>query len=251
VCSASAARTPSRWRDAVPLSIAFRIETFDSLPSTQAEARARLERGEDVDGLVVRALEQTQGRGRRGRHWLSAPGGSYQTLCVRDAQPPRLGAGASAIAVAVGLAETLAVYGVKVTIKWPNDLLYRGRKLAGILTEYRRGHLLVGVGMNVANEPLPEDAAALRGWDLEGVHGVVLEGVQRGLDGWWDDAAGLAARFAAFDALARRAVRIDTPEGAVEGTAVGLDPQGGLLVNTGERVTHVRSGTVRAYARGA
>ena len=96
----------------MPLAIAFRIESVDALPSTQAEARARLDRGEDVDGLVVRALEQTQGRGRRGRPWLSGPGGSYQTLAVRDPEPPRLAAGGSAIAVAIGLAGTLAAYGV-------------------------------------------------------------------------------------------------------------------------------------------
>lgn len=232
----------------MPLAIAFRIERHASLPSTQAEVRGRLERGEDVDGLVVRAREQTQGRGRRGGLWVSAPGGSYQTLAVRDPDPPALGSGGSAIAVAVGLTETLAVYGVKAVIKWPNDVLYLGRKLAGILTEYRRGHLLVGVGMNVANEPLPEHAVALRGWDLEGVHAVVLEGIQRGLDGWSDDAAGLAGRFAPFDALNLCAVRIDTAEGPVEGIARGLDPQGGLLVDTGERVVHVSSGTVVAYS---
>jgi len=231
----------------VPLAIAFRIESVDALPSTQAEARARLDRGEDVDGLVVRALEQTQGRGRRGRPWLSGPGGSYQTLAVRDPEPPRLAAGGSAIAVAIGLAGTLAAYGVKVEIKWPNDLLYRGRKLAGILTEYRRGHLLVGVGVNVANE-VPEGATALRGWDLEGVHAVVLEGIQRGLELWWNEAATLAERFAAHDALASRRVRILAPEGPVEGTAAGIDAQGRLLVNTGEHVTHVSRGTVAAYA---
>jgi BirA family transcriptional regulator, biotin operon repressor / biotin---[acetyl-CoA-carboxylase] ligase len=233
----------------VPLAIAYRIETFESLPSTQAEVRRRLDRDEDVDGLVVRALEQTQGRGRRGRTWTSGRGGSYQTLAVRDPQPPRLRAAASTLAVAVGLAETLAVYGVKVGIKWPNDVLYRDRKLAGVLSEYRRGHLLVGVGVNVAND-VPEGATALRGWDLEGVHAVALEGVQKGLEAWWDDAGALPGRFAAYDALASRAVRVLTPDGPVEGTAVGIDPQGWLLVNTGERVVRVSSGTVVAYAAG-
>lgn len=211
----------------MPLAIAFRIEQFETLTSTQNEARRRLERGEDVDGLVVRAARQTQGRGRRDGRWESAPGGSYQTLIVRDPAAPGLGRGGAAIAVAVGLAETLAGYGVRAAVKWPNDLYYRGRKLGGILTEYVRGHLLVGVGLNVANEP-PPGAVALRGWDLEGVHGAVLAGMQRGLDAWVEDAAGLPERFRVFDALAGRSVRVDIGERVVTGVGRGIDEHGCL-----------------------
>lgn len=233
----------------MPLGITFRIESLDTLPSTQAELRGRLERGEDVDGLVVRANEQTQGTGRRGRAFVSGRGGSFQTLAVRDPEPPRLGAGGSAIAVAVGMAETLAAAGVQTGVKWPNDLFYRGRKLAGILVEYRRGHLLVGVGVNVANDA-PEGATALRGWHPETVHELVLEGVRCGLDAWWDEPQRLVERFAAYDALSGRQVRILTPGGSVEGVAVGIDGTGQLLVDTGTRVAHVPSGTVAAAEGG-
>ena len=232
----------------MPLAIAFRIETFETLPSTQSEARSRLERGDDVAGLVVRAARQTQGRGRRERRWESAPGGSYQTLVVRDPAPPSLGRGAAAVAVAVGLAETLAGYGVRADVKWPNDLFYRGRKLGGILTEYVRGHLLVGVGLNVGNEP-PPGAVALRGWDLEGVHGAVLAGMQRGLDAWVEDPASLPERFRAFDALAGRAVRVDVGGRVVAGVGHGVDARGCLLLEvegaaTGRDTVAVCSGSV-------
>ena len=60
------------------------------------------------------------------------------------------------MALAVGLAETFPTYGARVGIKWPNDILYKGRKLGGILAEHARGHLLVGVGVNVNNR-VPED----------------------------------------------------------------------------------------------
>ncbi|MEJ2291697.1 MAG: biotin--[acetyl-CoA-carboxylase] ligase [Deinococcales bacterium] len=217
----------------MPLAIAFRIEAFDTLASTQGEVRARLERGEDVDGLVVRAGVQTQGRGRRGRSWTSATGGSYQTLAVRDPEPPLLGRGGSAVAVAVGLAETFGTYGLRLGIKWPNDLVYRGRKLGGILTEYLRGHLLVGVGVNVANEP-PEGATSLRGWDPEGVSGAVLAGIQHGLDSWLEDAEALPARFRPFDVLAERAVSIDAGGRRVSGIARGIDGDGCLLLAPSE-----------------
>lgn len=234
----------------MPLAIAFRIESVDELPSTQSELRRRLEDGEAVDGLVVRAMRQTQGRGRRGRSWSSAEGGSYQTLAVRDPAPPGLGRGGSAVAVAVGMAETFASYGVRVQVKWPNDLHYRGRKLGGVLTEYLRGHLLVGVGVNVANEP-PEGGIALRGWDLEGVHGAVLAGVQAGLDGWLDHPEALAERFTAVDALAGEAVRLGVPDGEVRGTAAGIDPDGALCVETPDGPVRVHTGTVLAYGEAA
>ncbi len=213
----------------MPLAIAFRIEAHASLPSTQSDARRRLEGGEDVDGLVVRAARQTQGRGRRGQSWESAPGGSYQTLIVRDPAPPSLGRGGAAVAVAVGMAESLSEVGVRVALKWPNDLFYRGRKLGGILTEYLRGHLLVGVGVNVGNEP-PPGGVALRGWDLEGVHGAVLAGMQRGLDAWVDDVASIPERFRAFDALEGRPLRIETGGRVLEGVGCGVDGHGCLLL---------------------
>jgi len=231
----------------MPLVIASRIETFPSLPSTQIEARSRLERGEDVAGLVVRAARQTQGRGRRDRRWESAPGGSYQTLVVRDPAPPSLGRGAVAVAVAVGLAETLGRYGAKTAIKWPNDLLYLGRKLGGVLTEYSHAHLLVGVGLNVANAP-PGGAAALRGWDLEGVHGAVLEGVQRGLDAWLADESVLPERFTHHDALLGRTVSVESGEAVVTGEALGIDAHGCLLLATAEGPVRVCSGSVRGIS---
>jgi BirA family biotin operon repressor/biotin-[acetyl-CoA-carboxylase] ligase len=231
----------------VPLAIAFRIEAHDALPSTQSDARRRLEGGEDVDGLVVRAARQTQGRGRRDHRWESAPGGSYQTLIVRDPAPPSLGGGGGAVAVAVGLAEALAEVGVRVAIKWPNDLFYRGKKLGGILTEYLRGHLLVGVGVNVSNEP-PEGGTALRGWDLDGVHGAVLAGMQRGLDAWVDDRASIPERFRAFDALEGRPVRVKAGERVLEGVGRGVDAQGCLLLEVeGPGVRH----DVRAVCSGS
>ena len=162
------------------MNLAFKIETHAELVSTQDEMRERIERGEKVHGTVIRALQQSGGRGTRRRDWHSAVGGSYQTLAVRD-DVGELKRPDAAIAIALGLAQTLPEYGVQVGIKWPNDLHYCGKKVAGILCEYVRGYLLVAVGMNVNNE-VPENATALRGLDTEGVSNFVLAGMQRGLE---------------------------------------------------------------------
>ena len=227
------------------LNIPFRIETFDTLSSTQDAMRARLERGAEVHGLVIRAAVQEAGRGRRARDWSSARGGSYQTLAVRLPAPPLSGRGVVSVALALGLAETFPTYGARVGIKWPNDLLYKGRKLGGVLTEHARGHLLIGVGVNVNNN-VPETFAALKGWDVEGVHMVVLEGLARGLNALLEPDA-LPERFAPYDLLRGQKVGfMDSNEGLTEGTAEGVTSEGflkvacadGVRLLGGERLVH-------------
>ena len=210
-------------------SLPFKIEQLGVVTSTQDLMKARLAEGERVHGLVLRAEAQTSGRGRRARNWRSTQGGSYQTLAVHlgspSAQP--LGPRAS-VAVAVGLAQTLPRYGVKVGIKWPNDLFYRRKKLAGILLEHTRAHLLIGVGVNVNNEP-PPGAVGLKGWDLAGVHAVVLEGVQVGLG--LLSAPDLPAAYAPYDLLAGQEVGVVRGDEAVTGVAQGVSEHGCLRLS--------------------
>ncbi|ADI14664.1 biotin--[acetyl-CoA-carboxylase] ligase [Truepera radiovictrix] len=222
--------------------LALRILAFDRLDSTQDELRRRLEAGEAVHGLVVRARVQESGRGSRARDWASAAGGSYQTLAVRylAPHPPSY----AALVLALGLAQTLPRYGARVQIKWPNDLFYRRQKLAGLLVEALRGHLLIGVGLNVDN-PVPPGAVGLRGWDLEAVHAVVLEGLQRGLEHLNDAHFDLPSAFAPFDLLAGGRVCVSTPRGEVTGVADGVDAHGRLRVRDAYGRLHALQGRVR------
>lgn len=233
-----------------PAGPGFRVRRFDSLPSTQATMRALLEAGEDVDGLVIRTVEQTAGHGRRGTPWSGAPGGSYQTIALRDADGGGAGGQAAPITlgVAVGIAETLHDLGAKVLIKWPNDLFLRGRKLGGILTERARGHYLIGVGVNVDNE-VPEGAVGLTGWDLEVVHGAVLRGVRVGREAVVDGSS-FVERFAALDLLADARVHLRTASAALEGQAAGIDAQGRLRVldATTDAVTFVSEGRISTWS---
>jgi BirA family biotin operon repressor/biotin-[acetyl-CoA-carboxylase] ligase len=223
--------------DGAPEGLALRILAFDGLDSTQDEMRRRLEAGEAVHGLVVRARHQMRGRGSRARDWWSAAGGSYQTLAVRHLSPPAY----AALVFALGLAQTLLRYGVRVQIKWPNDLFYRRQKLAGLLVEALRGHLLVGVGVNVDN-PVPPGATGLRGWDVEAVHAVVLEGLQRGLGHLGSADFDLPSAFAPFDLLMGSRVCVNTPRGRVTGVADGIDAYGRLRVRDDEGRLHALQG---------
>jgi BirA family transcriptional regulator, biotin operon repressor / biotin---[acetyl-CoA-carboxylase] ligase len=226
----------------VSLELPFNIETFETLSSTQDEMRARLGRGENVHGLVIRALEQSSGRGQRARDWQSSKGGSYQTLAVRD-ENKLLSKPYAAIVIAIGLARTLPEYGIQVGIKWPNDLHYRNRKVAGLLCEYIQGHLLIGIGVNVNND-VPEGATALRGLDVEGVSNFVLAGVQRGLELLTTE-IDLPSAFAPYDVLKDKEVEVLVNGNVERGVARGLHSSGCLLVEIDRKLQQVCQGVAR------
>ncbi len=131
---------------------------FDRITSTSDMVKQFALKGAS-DGLVVVARSQSRGRGRRGRTWVSPAGqGVYLSVLLR----PRLAssdAGWLAILGGVAVARVLGQLGVKcVALKWPNDVLVNGRKIAGVLVEPRlgRGHVefaVVGIGVNVAQRP--------------------------------------------------------------------------------------------------
>jgi BirA family biotin operon repressor/biotin-[acetyl-CoA-carboxylase] ligase len=136
------------------------IERHDSIGSTNDEVFRRAEEGAP-EGLLITADIQTAGRGRRGRVWWDARGASLPfSLLLRPTLPlPRFPLLALAMACSVaeaGEEET----GVPLAVKWPNDVLHRGRKLCGILAESRAGGpagpmLVIGTGVNV--NQLPDD----------------------------------------------------------------------------------------------
>jgi BirA family biotin operon repressor/biotin-[acetyl-CoA-carboxylase] ligase len=116
---------------------------------------------DDPEGAVVVADEQTEGRGRLGRTWLAPAGTSLlcSILLRPDVEPARL----PELSVVAGRACADAireVAAVEPDVKFPNDVLVRGRKVAGILAEASEGRVVLGVGVNVTQEPgqLPPDA---------------------------------------------------------------------------------------------
>jgi len=192
--------------------------------STNDRARELAQAG-TPHGTVVTAAQQTAGRGRQGRTW-SAPPGRALLLSVVLRDPPALLPLAAALAVA-------EVAGADAQIKWPNDVLLDGRKVAGILAEGRPqdGWAVLGVGLNVALriEDLPPQLHATAGTlglepaDVEPTLERLLDALERALA---LDEATLLGAYRARDALRGREVTWT----AGPGRAAGIDGTGRLVV---------------------
>jgi BirA family transcriptional regulator, biotin operon repressor / biotin---[acetyl-CoA-carboxylase] ligase len=194
--------------------------------STNARARGLAGRGAP-HGTVVTAGEQTEGRGRQGRSWAAAAGRSLLcSIVIRD--PIRLLPLAAGAAVA-------DVAGPEAQIKWPNDVLVSGRKIAGILVEGRpQEHwAVVGIGLNVALRPgdLPaelRDTAGTLGLGPDAIE-PTLEALLARLEHWISvPASALLGTVRGRDALLGREVRWSDGRGA----GAGIDESGRLLVAT-------------------
>ncbi|MDQ6743619.1 MAG: biotin--[acetyl-CoA-carboxylase] ligase [Candidatus Dormibacteraeota bacterium] len=202
----------------------MRLIRLASTPSTQDAARGL------PLGSVVVADQQTAGRGRLGRRWDAPPGSALLASFVLPSRP--LASLAAGVAAAVACGES-------VRLKWPNDLLIDGRKLAGILVEQRGGRCVVGIGVNLTWAP----PGAGR---LEADRDRLLERLKAELERWFaaDDFEVLAAWRARSDTLGRR-VRVELPGETFEGWAEDVAEDGSLLVDgravTAGDVIHLRA----------
>lgn len=135
---------------------------FDVLDSTNEALKETLDDGLE-EGLVVWADRQSAGRGRQGRAWASPPGGLYASTVLK---PKEAHAWTLGLLMGIPVVKSLRHFGVFAGLKYPNDAVYQGRKIAGILSEgvYRRDtyHVIVGIGVNtnVGLEQLPPDVQA-------------------------------------------------------------------------------------------
>jgi BirA family transcriptional regulator, biotin operon repressor / biotin---[acetyl-CoA-carboxylase] ligase len=208
--------------------------------STNERARRLAQRGAP-HGTLVTASEQTAGRGRQGRTWTAPRGRAIlASVVVRD--PPHLLPLAAGVAVA-----EVASRAVSASIKWPNDVLVGGRKVAGILVEGRPQErwAVVGIGVNVAvrDEDLPRELrATATGLGLEPADvEPTLERLVEELDRWLEASdeevlEGVRARDALLGQLVRWA--------GGEGEAAGVDCEGQLLVMTEEGQVALKAGEV-------
>ena len=126
---------------------------YDSLGSTNVEADRLFVSGESAP-FWVRADEQSAGRGRRGREWSSPKGNFYGTACYAFDGTSTEAAKLSFVA-AIAAAKALSAYTLTTTprLKWPNDVLLGGQKVAGLLLEAKPGRVLIGIGVNLVSHP--------------------------------------------------------------------------------------------------
>lgn len=144
------------------------IFRYDSVGSTQDVARELVERGAAPPGSVVTARAMTAGRGRQGRAWHTPPDAN---VCLTAIFPPVAHADAWQLAFVAGLAVAHAIVPQDARpLRFPNDVLLGGKKVAGVLIEMAGNVPLVGVGVNVRAAPLPAEIAA-RATSLEAFTG--------------------------------------------------------------------------------
>jgi BirA family biotin operon repressor/biotin-[acetyl-CoA-carboxylase] ligase len=253
---ASALDVMARWRPDIGLDVRW----LDSVGSTMNEV-AGLAAGGAPAGLVVGADEQTAGRGRRGHSWHSAPGAGlyFSWLC----RPSLDAAGLPLITLAAGVGVHRGLRqatGLSTDLKWPNDLLAGGRKIAGILAEgcalgSPEQSVIVGVGINLRQTVYPPDIAA-RATSIEVELGrpcergevfvEVLCGLADAVASVEADRDGIlrAWRDAAPSAVGASVEWTDV-NGNHRGTAAGIDESGALLIQTSDSLERVVAGEVR------
>lgn len=222
------------------------IETVPSTGSTNDDLLARAAAGA-AEGLWLHAGRQTGGKGRQGRLWVSPPGNLHASTLVRlrPADPP---APTLALVAAVALHEVASAY-APVEIKWPNDLMADGAKLAGILLERAGEAVVIGCGANLAHHPVGLDCpvtslAALTGAAPEPA--VFVELLAERFAAWlarWRSAGVAPARTAWLKAAHPIGTALATPQG--EGIFDGLDPDGALRLRlAGGALRLIRAGDV-------
>ncbi len=231
----------------------YRLIALDTTPSTNDEAAAAARHG-DPGSLWIVAGEQRAGRGRHGRQWTSPPGNLYASLLLIDpcepAAAPQLGFIAG-LALHQAVAAEAGVDVPRVSLKWPNDLLLDGAKVAGLLLEGHHGPdgafaVVIGFGVNVATAPdnaaYPAKALRVVRSDLsaETLFPSLSRSFAQHFETWRNArASGAADPFQTVrnDWLARAAgvgetVNIRMPSGERRGTFMGLDPAGRLQLRT-------------------
>jgi BirA family transcriptional regulator, biotin operon repressor / biotin---[acetyl-CoA-carboxylase] ligase len=227
------------------------------LDSTNAQARRVAETGA-AGSLWIMAERQTAGRGRRGRAWQTAEGNLAATLLLRPDAPQAV-TGQLSFAAALATADMASHFAPQaaIAVKWPNDVLAEGRKLAGILLEggpdkANKAWLAIGIGVNLASHP---DGTEFPATSLTGL-GIAAPSPE-------DALTILAARFAHWYAvwmktgfetvrtawLARAKgvgapIRARLPQETREGVFEGIDANGALLLNEQGQVRAIAAGEV-------
>jgi BirA family biotin operon repressor/biotin-[acetyl-CoA-carboxylase] ligase len=229
---------------------AFPGRTIDYYPVVDSTMTAAA--GRPVGDVVI-AESQTAGQGRHGHTWHSAPGdGIYCSLVLR--QSPLL-------TLALGLAAHSAIFeatGLVCDLRWPNDLMWGEgpdeKKVAGILVQATGRHAIAGIGINVNHTAFPGDVASLatslrlaagRPLSREDILLALLPAVESIVTQNKDAVLQSFTHLSSY--ASGRRVRVDLPEGILEGTTAGLDTAGFLIVRKDDGTdTLIVAGGVRA-----
>jgi BirA family biotin operon repressor/biotin-[acetyl-CoA-carboxylase] ligase len=225
-------------------------EYYPRIGSTMDRARELALAGA-AEGALVLADEQVRGRGQRGREWVAPPGSAILASLLLRPHCPAEEMFAPTMILGCAIRAAVRAWGAPAVLKWPNDVLCRGRKLAGILCEMSLGaagpdFLIAGFGVNIDLDPavlrLETEATSLR-WEITGplpdravlLDQILVEAEMR-YERWQaGNYMAIWEEWRAVLATLGRRVRIDLGAGALlEGEAVRVERAGGLIVVTAD-----------------
>ena len=238
--------------------IHWTVDEVSSATSSSDIARAYIDAATgSAEGFVSIVGEQTAGRGRSGRQWVSKPGdGLYMSVVIRPQRDrvewPSLSFIAS-LSVCSAIEEIAP--NVKPQLKWPNDLLVEGKKLGGILLEAYGDYVIIGCGLNLQNAPVLASAD----WQATDLakHGVdniparqIAETILARLSDYyaiWQDtgASPLLARWQDKARLIGRDMQVRLNDTIVAGCCESLGPDGSLILrDEADKIHHITAGDV-------
>ena len=232
-----------------------KVLRFESLPSTNTEL-ARMASEGAAEGVAILADEQTAGRGRLQREWLSPKGaGLYFSILLRPLIPVDqwpLITFMTALAVGDALQEAA---GLRTDIKWPNDLLSGERKICGILAEAIETPagraVIVGIGINLTPGAFPEATSVLEATGVQPDREAILAALLRALSRWYSllgEREKIVAAWSSRSSYATgRMVQVKNGDEAWQGTTCGVEPDGALRLRTSNgEVKLIRAGDVHS-----
>lgn len=220
----------------------WRLRIEESLPSTQ-DLLLRLAAAGEPEGLALLARRQSAGRGQEGRGWQSPSGNLHLSILLRPRTPARE-AGQWSLRAGVALAEALSPWApdpAAIRLKWPNDLLLDGGKLAGVLTETSAGAdgaldwVVIGFGANLAEAPAIEGrATACLGGKAPAPDRAAIA-VLHAMEAWRArDFAAVRAAWLARGPAPGTPLGVRGGAGSRRGVYAGLSADGSLLLDSGE-----------------
>jgi BirA family biotin operon repressor/biotin-[acetyl-CoA-carboxylase] ligase len=244
-------------------------ELWEQIDSTNSRALVLAQEGA-AEGVLVLAHSQNAGRGRLGRRWLSPKGaGLYLSVLLR---PERLMAGLPLITIASGLAAAMAVEittGIRLQLKWVNDLVSQGRKVGGILAELQtqpltnksevagfHQALVVGIGINISSKgvELPQELSGKVQW-LEDIapqsvdRNLLVSQIAYELEQalnliWAGQTSAILDAWRCYSATLGETVKAEVGDSMIEGLAVDITDSGALLVKTTSGMHELHAGEV-------
>ncbi|MDD3852465.1 MAG: biotin--[acetyl-CoA-carboxylase] ligase [Syntrophomonadaceae bacterium] len=247
--------------------IGRKVFIVPQIDSTNNRLKAMLQEQSLPTGTVLVAASQNSGKGRRGRSWISPPGGLWFSVLLR---PPLDLARTALLSLVFAVACTHALQHyteAACQIKWPNDLLIGGKKVGGILLELEgeigaANYLIVGIGINVnldldsipveiRDYAISMQIAEQKNFELNHILATVLNEMERYYERFL--AEGITDIMQEFCSLCYhlgQEVRVDMGSRILAGVNIGIDEQGSLLIDTGEQICKVSTGDVSVVSRG-